>query len=337
MKYRQFSDTGVFVSELCFGAMTFGGKGIWEVVGTTGQEEANALVGHALDAGINFFDTANVYSNGEAEQILGKALGNRRKDIILATKVRSRMGQGPNEVGLSRVHIMQQVEASLHRLGTDYIDLYQIHSFDPLTALEDTLRTLDDLVRTGKVRYIGCSNLAAWQIMKSLGISQQHSLEPFKSVQSLYSIATREIEREIVPLVQDQNLALLVWSPLAGGYLSGKFTRQGIADPTSRRATFDFPPINKGKAFDIIDLMAEIAKGQGVSVAQIALSWLLHQQYVTSVIIGVKHLDQLNDDLHCVEIRLSEEELTTLDRVSRLDEEYPGWVFIRPSDRLPGK
>lgn len=337
MKYRLLSNTGLFVSELCFGAMTFGGKGFWEVVGTTGQEEANGLIGHSLDAGINFFDTANVYSNGESELILGKALGRYRKDVILASKVRSRMGSGPNEVGLSRVHIMQQIDDSLHRLGTDYIDLYQIHSFDPLTALEDTLHTLDDLVRSGKVRYIGCSNLAAWQIMKALGISQQQNLESFKSIQSLYSIATREVEREIVPLVIDQNLALLVWSPLAGGYLSGKFTRQGTTDPKSRRATFDFPPINKEKTFDIIDQLTEIAQDHDVSVAQIALSWLLHQRHVTSVIIGVKSLDQLKDNLNSVEITLSEEELTSLDNISKLDEEYPGWIFTRPSDRLPDK
>lgn len=335
MKYRPLSSTGVLVSELCFGAMTFGGKGSYEVVGTTGQSEANTLVHHSLDAGINFFDTANVYSDGESEQILGKALGNHRKEIILATKVRSRIGPGPNEVGLSRVHIMQQVEDSLRRLGTDFIDLYQIHSFDPLTALDDTLRTLDDLVRSGKVRYIGCSNMAAWQIMKSLGISQHHNLEPIKSVQSLYSIATREIEREIVPLVKDQNLALLAWSPLAGGYLSGKFTRLGASDSKSRRASFDFPPINKEKSLDIIDLMAEIAKERSISVAQIALSWLLHQTQVTSVIIGAKNLDQLKENILSVDIKLSEEELASLDKISKLDIEYPGWIFTRPSDRLP--
>ncbi|MBN1427069.1 MAG: aldo/keto reductase [Anaerolineae bacterium] len=335
MKYRQLSRTGVFVSELCLGSMTFGGKGLYEVIGTIGQDEANMLVGHSLDAGVNFFDTANVYSNGESERILGKALGRHRKDVILATKVRSRMGHGPNDVGLSRVHIMQQVEGSLRRLGTDYIDLYQIHNFDSLAAVEETLRTLDDLVRSGKVRYIGCSNLSAWQIMKFLGISELRGLERFVSVQSFYSLAARGIEREIVPLVKDQDLALLTWSPLAGGYLSGKFTRQGATDPKSRRTTFDFPPINKERAFDIIDRMMEIAKEHDVSVAQIALSWLLHQGHVTSIIIGVRNAYHLRENLRSIDVSLSEDELSSLNEISALSSEYPGWIFSTPSDRLP--
>src|SRR5437016_1929161 len=245
MKFRQLADTGVFVSELCLGAMTFGGRGQqWQVIGGLDQGEVDAIVHQAIDAGINFIDTANVYSAGESETLLGRALGARRPGVVLATKVRGRMGKGPNEVGLSRLHIMASVDASLKRHGTDYIDLYQIHRFDPLTNIEDTLRALDDLVRAGKVRYIGCSNLAAWQVMKALAVSREQRLERFRCTQSYYSLAGRELEREIIPLIQDQGLGLLVWSPLAGGFLSGKFTRTG-GDEAARRATFDFPPANK--------------------------------------------------------------------------------------------
>ncbi len=273
MKYRQLANTGIFVSELCFGAMTFGGEGVWKLIGGLGQAEADRLVHRALDAGINFFDTANVYGVGQSEEILAKSLGSRRQDVIIATKVRGRMGPGANEVGLSRVHIMLAIDASLSRLQTDYLDLYQIHSFDPLTDMEDTLQTLDDLVRSGKVRYIGCSNLAAWQLMKALGISKQHRLESFKTTQSYYSIAGRDLEREMIPLLKDQNVGLLVWSPLAGGFLSGKFTRSNISDENSRRAKFDFPPLDKDKGYAIIDVMQEVARSHEVSVAQIALAF----------------------------------------------------------------
>jgi len=247
MKYRQLADTGVFVSELCLGAMTFGGRGgMWEVIAGLDQAGVDAIVHRSLDAGINFIDTANVYAAGESETLLGSSLAGRRQQVVLATKVRGRMGSGANDVGLSRLHIMQAVDASLQRLGTDYIDLYQVHRFDALTNLEDTLRALDDLVRAGKVRYIGCSNYAAWQIMKALAISKEQHLERFRCTQSYYSLAGRDLEREIVPLVKDQNLGLLVWSPLAGGFLSGKFTRTG-GDEAARRATFDFPPGEQGE------------------------------------------------------------------------------------------
>ncbi|MEQ1909775.1 MAG: aldo/keto reductase [Vicinamibacterales bacterium] len=338
MKYRQLADTGVFVSELCLGAMTFGGRGgMWEVIAGLDQAGVDGIVHRSLDAGINFIDTANVYAMGESESLLGKSLAGRRHDVVLATKARARMGKGPNDVGLSRLHLMQAVEASLKRLGTDYIDLYQIHRFDTLTNLEDTLRTLDDLVRAGKVRYIGCSNLAAWQIMKSLALSKEQHLERFRCTQSYYSLAGRELEREIVPLLKDQNLGLLVWSPLAGGFLSGKFTRTG-GDEASRRASFDFPPINKDKAFDIIDALKIIADGRGVSVAQVALAWLLAQPVTTSVIIGARRLDQLEDNLKSVDITLTAEELTALDAVSRLPPEYPAWMSLAAGDdRLPGQ
>jgi len=298
MNYRQLGDTGLFVSELCLGTMNFGGSGMWEILGTLSQAECNKFVGHALEAGVNFFDTANMYGAGESEVALGKALGASRKDVIIATKVKARMGPGPNEVGLSRVHVMHEVEASLKRLGTDYIDLYQIHDFDPLTSLEDILRSLDDVVRSGKVRYIGCSNLAAWQLMKSLAISRREHLEPFKTVQAYYSIAGRELEREVIPFVKDQNLGLLIWSPLAGGFLSGKFTRDGTRDQRARRSKIDLPPVDKERAYDIIEVMQVMAKARGVSVAQIALAWLLHQGAVTSIIIGVRRFEQLDDNLN---------------------------------------
>ena len=338
MKYRPLADTGVFVSELCLGAMTFGGRGgMWDVIAGLDQGGVDAIVHRALDAGITFIDTADVYALGESETLLGKSLGGRRHEVVLATKVRGRMGRGPNDVGLSRLHIMQAVEASLTRLGTDYIDLYQIHRFDTLTNLEDTMRALDDLVRAGKVRYVGCSNLSAWQIMKSLGISRAQHLERFRCTQSYYSLAGRELEREIVPLLEDQRLGLLVWSPLAGGFLSGKFTRTG-GNEAGRRASFDFPPIDKEKAFDIIDVLQALATARGASVAQIALAWLLAQRVTTSVIIGARRLDQLEDNLQSVDLTLSAEELKALDEVSRLTPEYPAWMNAAAGDdRLPGQ
>jgi aryl-alcohol dehydrogenase-like predicted oxidoreductase len=337
MNYRELADTGVFVSELCLGTMTFGGRGqMWEVIGGIDQQSVDALVGRALDAGINFVDTANVYSAGESETMLGKALGSRRHEVVLATKVRGRTGPGPNQVGLSRLHILQAVEASLKRLDTDYIDLYQIHRFDLLTNIEDTLRTLDDLVRAGKVRYIGCSNLAAWQLMKALAVSREQGLERFKCTQSYYSLAGRDLEREMIPLLKDQGLGLLVWSPLAGGFLSGKFTRDA-GDDTARRAKFDFPPVNKEKGFDVLDVAKAIADRHGVSVAQVAIAWILANRTVTSVIIGARKPAQLDDNLKAVDVRLSAEDLKALDEVSKLTTEYPAWMENLGTDRRPGE
>lgn len=336
MKYNLLSDTGLFVSELCFGAMGFGGTGMWKNVGQTQQEEANELVSKALDGGINFFDTANVYSTGISEEILGKALGTRRKDVVLATKVRGRMGEGVNDIGLSRTHIRQQVEASLKRLDTDYIDLYQIHGVDIYTSFEDTLRTLDDLMSEGKVRYIGASNLQAWQLMKTIGISGNNGWEKFKSLQAYYNIAARDLEREVVPLLKDQNIGLMVWSPLAGGFISGKYKRNQTPAEESRRKDFDFPPIDKEKAYDIVEVMEEIGGNHNASVAQVALAWLLHQDVVTTVIIGAKKMSQLDDNIKSVEISLSDDELNKLDEISKLNPEYPGWmVDFMQGDRNP--
>jgi aryl-alcohol dehydrogenase-like predicted oxidoreductase len=337
MKFRQLADTGVFVSELCLGAMTFGGRGQqWQVIGGLDQPEVDALVHRALDAGINFIDTADVYSAGESETLLGRALAGRRQDVVLATKVRGRMGKGPNQVGLSRLHIVAAVEDSLRRLGTDYIDLYQVHRFDPLTDLEDTLRALDDLIHAGKVRYIGCSNFAAWQMMKALAISRAEHLERFRCTQSYYSLAGRELEREIVPLLVDQRLGLLVWSPLAGGFLSGKFTRNS-GDDSARRATFDFPPVNKDKGFDVLDVLARVAADHHATVPQTALAWILSKEIVTSVIIGARRLPQLDDNLKAVDVELSADAIAALDEVSRLTPEYPAWMDVLPSDRKPGQ
>ena len=335
MKFNGLGNTGVFVSELCLGTMTFGSQ--WEFIGALQQKDADALVNRSIDAGVNFFDTADVYSSGESEEILGRALAPKRQDVVIATKVRGRMGPGANDVGLSRLHIIQSAEASLRRLGTDYIDLYQIHRSDPETDIEETLSAMTDLVRSGKVRYIGCSNLPAWELMRALGVSRLRGLESFKTTQSYYALAGRELEHEMVPLLRDQGLGLLVWSPLAGGFLSGKFGREGNREPDARRASFKFPPLDENKGFDIVDTMRPIADAHGASVAQIALAWLLSRDTVTSVIIGAKRMDQLEDNLGSVEISLSDEELKQLDEVSAIPVQYPAWMTSIGDDHLPGQ
>jgi len=332
MKYNLLGNTGLKVSELCLGTMTFGGKGYFKVIGSLGQDVADQLVKKSVDAGINFIDTANVYSEGWSEEITGQALHNlglNRYDIILATKVRGTMGAGPNDKGLTRKHIIHQAEASLKRLKTDYIDLYQIHSYDPITPLEGTLRALDDLVRGGKVRYIGASNMAAWQLMKALAHSEHHRLEKFVSLQAYYTIAGRDLERELIPLLKDQRVGLMVWSPLAGGFLSGKYKRNATGEEGRRNESFDFPPLNKDRAFDVIDALQPMAKDKNATVAQLALSWLLHQSAVTSVIIGANKPEQLDDNLKSIEVRFSQAELERLDIVSKLPSEYPTWMLER--------
>ena len=331
MHYNLLGHTGLKVSELCLGTMTFGGKGYWTAIGTLAQDEVDALVKRSIEAGINFVDTANVYSEGLSEQMTGTAirnLGLHRDDLIIATKVRGKVGDGPNQIGLTRKHILHQAEESLRRLRTDYIDLYQIHGYDALTPLEETLYALDQLVSSGKVRYIGCSNLAAWHIMKALSISDTKSYTKFVSLQAYYTIAGRDIEREIVPLLQDQKLGLMVWSPLAGGLLSGKYGRN-TSPEEGRRINFDFPPVNKDKAYDIIDVMQEIARERNVSVAQVALSWVLHQPAVSTIIIGAKNTRQLEDNLKAIDLSLDAAELQKLDAVSKLAPEYPGWMIER--------
>jgi aryl-alcohol dehydrogenase-like predicted oxidoreductase len=338
MRYRQLGQTGVFVSRICLGAMTFGGRTIppFDVVGGLDLDQAKCLVDAALDAGVNFIDTANVYSAGESEALLGEALRGRRRDVVLATKFQSRMGAGPNNVGQSRLHMMEALEDSLRRLRTDHIDLYQIHSFDPLTPLEETLRALDDAVRQGKVRYVGCSNLAAWQVTKALGISALRDLSTFVSVQAYYSLAGRDIESELIPMIEDQKLGLMVWSPLAGGFLSGKFDRHGSTDQGARRVKLEFPPINPGRDYDIVDVLKSVAARRQVSAARIALAWVLSQPVVTSVIVGAKRIDQLEDNLAALDLELTAEDLAELDEVSKPQLSYPGWIQAwGASSRLP--
>ena len=338
MRMKKFGNTGLVVSEICLGAMTFGGgEGIWAQIASVGQASADELVKTAIDGGVNFFDTANVYSGGRSEEILGQSLRNLgvpRDQFVLATKVLGRAGPGVNQLGLSRYHIMAALDASLKRLQLDHVDLYQIHGTDPLTPIEETLDALDDCVRAGKVRYLGVSNHAAWHIAKSLGISERKALARFESIQAYYSIAGRELEREIVPLANDQRLAILPWSPLAGGLLSGKFKPDGQGPDGARRTTFDFPPVDREKAFRIIDVMRPISVRLGVSVARVALAWLLHQSAVTSVIIGAKTREQLGDNIAATEVKLSGEDLGALNEVSALAREYPGWMVERMgSDR----
>ena len=332
MKLKPLGRTGLFVSELCLGTMTFGGgsEGIWGKIGQLQQGEADALVGAAIDAGINFIDTADVYAAGRSEQITGQALRNlkiAREDVVVATKVFGDTGAGPNARGATRSHIVAGLKASLHRLQLDHVDLYQIHGFDVATPIEETVRALDTMVQHGHARYVGVSNWAAWQIMKALGISERLGLARFESLQAYYTVAGRDLEREIVPMLQSEGLGLMVWSPLAGGLLSGKVARDRAAGAGDRRAAFDFPPVDKARAFDCIDTMRSMAEARGVSVAQIALAWLLHQPRVTSVIIGAKKPEQLADNVASVKVELTADELAALDVASKLPAEYPGWML----------
>ena len=337
MKYNLLGNTGLYVSELCLGTMTFGGKGYFAQIGSLGQPTVDLLVKKSVDAGINFIDTANVYSEGLSEQMTGQAirnLGLKRNELVIATKVRGKIGNNPNASGLSKKHILEQADASLSRMKLDYIDLYQIHGFDELTPIEETIDTLDSLVKAGKVRYIGSSNLAAWHIMKAKSYSHFNRLPSFVSLQAYYTIAGRELERELIPFLMDQKMGLMVWSPLAGGLLSGKYKRNDEASEIGRRKNFDFPPMNKEKAFDIIDVLIPMAQQKSASVAQLALAWLLHQNVVTSVIIGANKQEQLDDNLKSIAIRFTEPELKQLAQCSALTPEDPGWMLERQgSDR----
>jgi aryl-alcohol dehydrogenase-like predicted oxidoreductase len=331
MKYRQLADTGVFVSELCLGTMTFGGRGqIWEAIGGLDQQGADALVHRALDAGINFVDTANVYASGESETMLGRALGNRRRDVILATKVRGRMGNAANQVGLSRLHILEAVDASLARLGTDYIDLYQIHRADVLTNIEDTLRALDDLVRAGKVLYIGCSNYAAYRLMDSLWLAKSSQLSRYITLQAQYSLLVRDLEREHVPLCRETGLGILPWSPLAGGFLTGKFERgkppQGgtrLGEKAERFARYDLE-----RNWKILDAVKTVATEVGATPSAVSIAWLLAKPQVTSVIFGARTIEQLDVNLRGAELELSAKHVDLLDTASAIDLGYP-YEFIK--------
>jgi aryl-alcohol dehydrogenase-like predicted oxidoreductase len=333
-------NTGYFVSEICLGTMTFGGKGFFQAVGQVDQATATSLVSRALESGVNFIDTADVYSEGMAESMLGQALkdiGVKRSDVVVATKVYGRMSPSPNDAGLSRGHIMDAVEKSLERLQTDHIDLYQIHAQDAVTPVEEVMRALNDIVRRGYVRYIGVSNWQAWRISQAQGIADKRGWARFESLQAYYSIAGRDLEREIVPMLGDHKMGLMVWSPLAGGILSGKFGPGGQGPDGARRTSFDFPPVNKELAWKLVDAMREIGTAKGVSVARVALAYVLSRPFVTSVIIGAKTLDQLNDNLAAADLSLTSDELDLLDRLSALRPEYPGWMVERQNDprRMP--
>ena len=333
MKTRFLGNTGVRVSELCFGAMTFGGKGYWANIGQVGQKEADDLVNIAIDGGINFFDTADVYSEGMSELLLGKALGTKRNSVVLATKVRGRTGSGPNDVGLSRRHIIDSCNTSLKRLGTDYIDLYQVHSFDPRTPLEETLRTLDDLVREGKVRYVGASNFTGWQLMKALAISDTQHLERFITLQAFYSLIARDLENELVPLSLDQHLGILPWSPLGGGFLTGKYRRGKPRPEGARRSnpTAQFLQFDEGKGFDIVDELEKTARKYGATITQAALNYLLRKPGVTSVIVGARNKEQLTDNLKTVDWEIAAEEVARLDTLTTPPRVYPYWMLERMS------
>ena len=334
--------TGMFVSEICLGTMTFGGNadaGMWKAIGALRQDEVDKIMGRAIAAGVNFIDTADVYSVGESERLLGRALKNlgvKRSQVVLATKVLGEMGPKPNDRGASRGHIMDSVQASLERLQTDHIDLYQIHGNDDFTPIDETLRALDDLVRQGMVRYVGVSNWAAWKIAKALGLSEAKGYARFETLQAYYSIAGRDLERELVPMLTHERLGLMVWSPLAGGLLSGKFGPGASTVEGARRTSFDFPPVDRDRAWACVSELRTIGKAHNVSVARVALAWLLAKHHVMSIIIGVKSADQLDDNLAATALELTAEEIAKLDEVSRLPSEYPGWMLERQgSSRLP--
>ena len=325
MQYTSLGNTGLYVSRLCLGAMTFGegGNRFSQMIGATGQELADRMVDTAFEAGINFFDTANMYSDGESEIMLGKAIGDRRRDAVIATKLYNTSKTGVNDMGTSRLSVMREVEDSLRRLGTDYIDLYQVHNWDDTTPIEETLKALDDLVRQGKVRYIGLSNFAAWQIAKADGLAKQLGTERFISAQQYYSLVGRELEREVLPACIDLGIGTMIWSPLAGGFLSGKFSAGG--DGEGRRKVFEFPPVHPTRGDEIVAVLKEIAAELNSTPAQVALAWLLTRPGVSSVIIGARKEEQLVDNIASIDLTLSEDQLKRLDEVSALAPEYPGW------------
>lgn len=337
MKYNLLGNTGLSVSELCLGTMTFGGSngGMYAEIGKVQQTDANALVKAAVDAGINFIDTADVYSSGEAEQIVGQSLkdnGIRRDEIVIATKVRGQMGDGANNAGLSRYHVFSALDQSLQRLQTDHIDLYYVHGEDPYTSVEEIMETLNDVVRSGKVRYVGVCNWRAYKLMQAQALADKHGWRPISALQYFYSAACRDIEGDILPLAKDLHLPLMPWSPLAGGFLSGKYTRTTAKAGDSRRDTFDFPPIDKEKAYTIVEVMQPIAGRYKVSVAEVALAWVRLQPGITSTLIGVKRPDQLIANIASTTLVLDADDLKAIDEVSQRQILYPEWMFDRQGE-----
>lgn len=340
MKYRTLGRTGLKVSELCLGTMTFGEN--YYGIAVVDQPGANAMVTRALEAGINFFDTADVYSYGRSEEVLGQALkdcGVARDGVVVATKVRSAMteaataGTGDvNNVGLSRQHIFAAIEHSLRRMQTDYIDLYQVHGWDIATPIDETLRALDDLVRQGKVRYIGCSNWSARHLMKAVCLSRTNRWAEFVSLQAYYSLVGRDLEHELLPLCREEGLGVLPWSPLSGGFLSGKYTRDNPNPEGARRSGFQFPPIDEARGFDAVEALARIAKEKGTTVGQVALAWMLAQAGVTSIIIGANKMAQLEDNLKAADLELTTAELEVISATTAPAAQYPQWMIERQNE-----
>ena len=343
MRYNRLGSSGLVVSELCLGAMTFGtGEGRFGAIHGLDQDGSTALVKQAFDAGINFIDTANVYTAGQSEEFVGgalKALGTIRSDVIVATKATGGMGEGPNDKGFSRYHLLGQIDASLARLGLDHVDLYQIHAWDPHAPMEEALRALEDIVRSGRARYVGVSNWAAWQIVKALGIAERRGFDKFVSLQAYYTVAGRDLERELAPMLLSEGVGLMVWSPLAGGLLSGKYSldEEGEIVGEGRRANFDFPVVDRQRTFALVDAMRPMAEAKGASVAGIALAWLLHQDVVSTVIVGAKRADQLAENLAASDIEFTADELAQLGELSALPSEYPGWMFAMQGRYAEGK
>ncbi|WP_439487316.1 aldo/keto reductase [Algoriphagus sp.] len=336
MKYNPIGNTGLLVSELCFGTMTFGGQqdDMWAKIGKLQQKEVNEMMEAVIASGINFIDTANVYSFGQSEQLLGQSLLDLnvpRDEVVIATKLLAKMKDKPNSAGLSRYNIFNSVDASLKRLQLDYVDILYVHGVDSLTSLEETVRSLNDIMETGKVRYIAICNWPAWMVTKAQAIAHYRGWHKFIGLQYYYSAVSRDIEHELVPMALDHDLAIFPWSPLAGGFLTGKFTRTG-EDSGSRRANFDFPPIDKDKAYDLVDVMGDLAKIHDSTIAQVALAWVRQQKGVTSTIIGAKTLEQLSANLDSTQLLLTEDDLRKIDKISPLPMQYPGWMVERQAN-----
>ena len=338
MRYNRLGQTGLVVSELCLGAMTFGNKPSGFFQPALDQEGSTALVRQALEAGVNFIDTANLYTAGQSEEFVGgalRALGVARDRIVIATKGMGPMGEGPNDAGTGRYHLLHQIDASLERLGLDHVDLYQIHGWDPHCGMEEALRAMEDIVRSGRARYIGVSNWAAWQIAKALGIAERRGWDKFVSLQAFYTLGNRELERETVPMLRSEGLGLMVWSPLAGGLLSGKYAL-GEDDKTQgdgRRAKLDFPRVDKQLAMELVETMRPMAESRGVKVPAIAIAWLLHQDVVSTVIVGARRADQLAENLAASDVELTADELAKLEALGAPEPEYPGWAIASQDAR----
>lgn len=336
MQYARLGNTGLVVSRLAFGVMTFGSvdpSSPFAAVAKTPQQEAESLVNRCLEAGINFFDTADAYSNGQTETILGQALGTRRKDVAISTKVGFRTGEALIQAGGSYRYLLAAAEASLRRLNTDYIDLLSIHKFDPFTPAEETARALDNLVQRGLVRYVGYSNWTAWQAAKFVGIQKLHNYSPLVAAQMYYSLVGRDLEHEIVPFCHDAGIGIVVWSPLAGGFLTGRYTRKDPTGGKGRISGFDFLPHDREKGYDLTDKMKAIGERSKGSIAQVALAWLLAKPHVTSILLGASKVSQLNDNLGCLDVHLNDADLKELDDLTSPGVQYPNWFQSQTVDQ----